>query len=356
VKAPHAGEISRKAAVAPVDRPPLVVSAMSRPTYSTTARVAVVRVDQGVAAVAAERRDHLLGAGQEQRLAVVLQAAPDGVAVGHAPEAGVVVLQRAQRGVAVGPALRMAQGPAVDATVVSDVDAPAADGDRVLVGVRGLGAARRVGREAREREVPVRARRGERLAAVGGLEDLLEADVHVAGIGRIDRQELVVPGLHARAVARLVLERRARRRQLGLVGDQLVRAARRAVAGHEDAREVRVAGLRVGRQELGRRLDERVEPRAIRGVGEGRAADVVGVDPGNVELLPRPRLTGRARVVEAVVIGALPPADVGQNAAAWIPGRTTTSLTNVVPNGPTPGRRTRVQLDVRSPARRLYSP
>src|SRR5512132_917128 len=39
VKAPQAGEISRNAGVVPSDSPPLVVSAMSRPTYSTTARL-----------------------------------------------------------------------------------------------------------------------------------------------------------------------------------------------------------------------------------------------------------------------------------------------------------------------------
>src|SRR5436189_6184076 len=37
VNAPQAGEISRNASVVPSDRPPFVVSAMSRPTYSTTA-------------------------------------------------------------------------------------------------------------------------------------------------------------------------------------------------------------------------------------------------------------------------------------------------------------------------------
>src|SRR5512147_170680 len=40
VKAPHAGEISRKELEpgSPLERPPFVVRAMSRPTYSTTAR------------------------------------------------------------------------------------------------------------------------------------------------------------------------------------------------------------------------------------------------------------------------------------------------------------------------------
>src|SRR5262249_22573160 len=67
--------------------------------------VPVVGVDDVVGAVAAERRDHLLGARLEQADAVVLHAAPDVVAVAARglADGGVVVLEGVQGGVRVTP-------------------------------------------------------------------------------------------------------------------------------------------------------------------------------------------------------------------------------------------------------------
>ena len=224
--------------------------------------VAPVRgIDEHVAAVTAEVGDHLLAARAEQRAAVVLQAAADedrvaaGVQVGarrvvrvQLADADVVVLQRVHRpvvgGLPVGAVAVRVDRPvgraAVDTAVVADVDVGlAADGaerDRVLVGVRRERAAdvavrrrQRVRPPAGEVEVPVRAGRRPRCAGVLRLVDLLEARVDVIGVRWVDREELVVPGLHAGPVALAadrLLERRARVRELRRLGDLAPRAGR----------------------------------------------------------------------------------------------------------------------------------
>src|SRR5213076_411283 len=102
--------------------------------------------------------------------------------------------------------------PPVDAAVVADVEPRlalvGADRDRVLIGVRrGRAPTRPVRRiervrpPAREVEVPVRADGRPVRAAVLRLVDLLETREDVVRVGRVDGQELVVPGLDSGAVA-----------------------------------------------------------------------------------------------------------------------------------------------------------
>src|SRR6266508_4737290 len=83
-----------------------------------------------------------------------------------------------------------------------------------------IAAVRRVeDRPARELEVPVRTGGLPGNAAVACFEDLLETDVHMIGVGRIDRNHLVVPGLHAWSITDIELERRSGRCELLRVGD-----------------------------------------------------------------------------------------------------------------------------------------
>src|SRR5204862_295624 len=114
-------------------------------------------------------------------------------------------------------------GTVVDRAVVGD-----GDGHRVLVGVRGrravAGLLVRVDAPARETEVPVRAGHRPRGAGVAGLVDLFQPGVDVVGVGRVDGEELVVPGLDARLVPGAG-QRRAGVLQLDVVGHQGPRAS-----------------------------------------------------------------------------------------------------------------------------------
>src|SRR5260370_7581658 len=98
----------------------------------------------------------------------------------------------------------VAKRPRVHATVVADVELAAGDQRGVLVRVRLVVIAcaleRHVG-EAAEAEVPVRCDGLPLAAAVLALVDLFEAEIHVVLVRGVDREELVVPGLDARAVA-----------------------------------------------------------------------------------------------------------------------------------------------------------
>src|SRR5262249_43702161 len=154
--------------------------------------VPVVGVDDDVAAIAAERRDHLPGTRLQQADPVVLQTAPDVVtaAAGRPAEAGEVVLERAQGGVQVAPLHRahVAHRVRVHAAVVGGVQGAAGDGQRVLVGVDGAraGVLARVHVPAGEREVPVRPGGRPGLARVVRLEDLFQVEEDVVGVVRVD--------------------------------------------------------------------------------------------------------------------------------------------------------------------------
>src|SRR5207248_984112 len=152
--------------------------------------VAIARIDDGATTVTAEWRDHRGAAREQQRLAVVLEAAPEGESARDRAGARRVVLEGVQRGVQIGPAGRVADRPAPDATVIAEVHDTVAEGDGVLVGVRRLRAAVEPVRGAGQPEVPVRTDRGPRGAAVGRLVDLLEADVQVIRVGGVDAEEL----------------------------------------------------------------------------------------------------------------------------------------------------------------------
>ncbi len=164
----------------------------------------------------------------------------------------------------------------VNASIVSDVKLAARDDGGVLVGVRLVVIARaferRVGKAA-EAEVPVRCDRVPTRSAVLGFVHLLEAEVDVVAVCRVDGQELVVPSLDARGVA------------LADAADLLGRAAGLQFFGRRDlgpraggaaARRLihtLKEGFAVGSniQEL-RALNDRVKPVAGRRVGERRAA------------------------------------------------------------------------------------
>src|SRR4051812_25903930 len=93
-------------------------------------------------------------------------------------------------------------------------------------------------RRTRQAEVPVRANRVPRRAAVLCLEHFLETDEHVIRVGRVDGEELVVPGLHAGVIALAELQRGARVRELAPLSDFVPRTAEAAV-GLVDALEDR---------------------------------------------------------------------------------------------------------------------
>src|SRR5260370_292067 len=87
----------------------------------------------------------------------------------------------------------------VHAAVVGRVQRAPADGQRVLVGVRGVRAGV-VGRDhapAGIGEVPVRARGRPGGTGVRGLVDLLKVDEEMRVVGRVDDERLVVPRLCA---------------------------------------------------------------------------------------------------------------------------------------------------------------
>src|SRR5438067_6690743 len=92
----------------------------------------------------------------------------------------------------------------IDSAVVADVELAAGDHRRVLVRMCAVvvaGALERLVREAVEAEVPVRGDRVPARAAVLGLINLFQAEVDMVIVGRVDGEELVVPGLDAGAIA-----------------------------------------------------------------------------------------------------------------------------------------------------------
>src|SRR5262249_54225212 len=240
--------------------------------------VTVVRIDEGVPAVAAERGDHAGQAGRQQRLAVVLQTTPDGQTAGDLAAAGVVVLEGTQGGVVVGPAGGVTQCAAVDATVVADEDPAAGQHDRVLVRVGTGRAGVQAVLGAGQREVPVRPDRLPGAAAVDGLVDLLQTYVEVVLVGRGNREELVVPGLHARGVPRAGLERRVVAGELAPLRDLVPRTGRYPAGRDEDTHQLGAALARARVVEQLGGLDQRVERRAVRRVAERGAADLGIVD------------------------------------------------------------------------------
>ena len=158
-------------------------------------------VDDVVAAVAAERRDHDARTRVEQRGAVVLEAAPDRVPARDWAGVRVVILERVEPVVQRGEARRAGvHVPAVNAAVVADVHLPVPERDRVLVGMRGRRAVVDACRGAGQPEVPVRAGRLPGRAAAEALEHFLESEEDVIRVRRIDGEELVVPGLDAGVV------------------------------------------------------------------------------------------------------------------------------------------------------------
>ncbi len=115
----------------------------------------------------------------------------------------------------------------------------------------------------------------------------------------IDGERLVVPSLHADAIGRADRQGRARRGQLGLVGDLRPWPGDlgRRSAGHVHALEHRL----LARGERRRGLDDRVELLAVGRVGERGPADVRGVDGAlRGDLLKR--LAAVERLIEAVVL------------------------------------------------------
>ena len=128
-------------------------------------------------------------------------------------------------------------------------------------------------------------------------------------VGGIDADELVVPGLHARAVALGVVECRARILELAIVRDLVPRALGVAAGRDVHAGEDGVAGLHVRLVEEEDRLDDRVQLRAVGRVREACAAKLLVVDRA-AALAARPARAAVARDVEAVVRGAVPPGHI----------------------------------------------
>ena len=266
--------------------------------------VGVGGVDDRGAAVAAERLAGLLriervGTFDQLRGSVVLQTAPEHGLPGAGRDArvGVVVLERPEVLVVVGPAAAGgvdARRPREDTAVVADPDGAVGDRRGVLVGVRGVRASAEVcGRqvEALQREVPVRRGGDPRLAGVRALVDLFETDVEMIRAGRIDDEELVVPGLDARLV-----ERPDRPRLL----------RRAAVHEYRRARDLRERTVNVVRREVDAR-----EPRLLRLVERERALD------HHVQLLCRQPSTrasrGPARSAAGSPAAAAGPRRCGRN-------------------------------------------
>ena len=169
----------------------------------------------------------------------------------------------------------------------------------------------RIGRPAREVEVPVRADRVPARAAVGCLVDLLEPGVHVVRIRRVDDEELVVPALDSRSeplAADALLQRGPGVGELRRLGNLRPGARDRAAVRDVDAVEVAVdrSGQLV---QQGRRLVDRIELRAVSRVGKGHVADVLRVDgAGWVDQRPVVARTAVGGLVEAVVRVAAAPA------------------------------------------------
>ena len=159
----------------------------------------------------------------------------------------------------------------VDASVVAGVKRPAADRKCVLVGVHRMraGVVGRNDAPARVREVPVGPGRGPGSAGVVGLEDFLQVDEQMRVVLRVDDECLVVPRLLSWRASRQ-RQRRIGVRQLRAVRDQ------RPWPGDVPARRLVDALQRDG----GRRLDQRIENMAVRGVGEGGAPEVGRARPG----------------------------------------------------------------------------
>ena len=225
-------------------------------------------IDDDVAAVTTCGRDAVARAGSKQRRSVVLQASPFGQPRARGAGFGVVVLQGMQGVVEIAPTAhrrRVVEGSRIDATVVADVDPVTDDEHGVLIGMGDRRAG--VGRVACKGVVPVRADRRPRRTGVEALIHLFETREHVRIIVRVDRQELVVPGLHpgrdaGRASPRSgVAERRG-------IGDERPRTARIAIRREEDPLEVDVR----------RSLDHRVQLRSGLRVREGGSPEVAGVD------------------------------------------------------------------------------
>ena len=248
------GEISRRSVTAPS-----VVTNVSRYDVLLDGPVAVLRVDDRVAAVTGERLlrpascsslvyDSPLSCRPPQYARLFLPTLPDGDRV---------VLGGVQRGVEVGPAAALVPGQrtAPHAAVAARPELPVEDHPGVLVRVRRPRAVVRVVvvRVARDVVVPVRPDRQPARPTVGRLEDLLELQVDVAAVSRVGDDVLVVVGLDARVVRRRrVTQCGLRVGQLVGVGDQLPRPGRVARLGQEDALAAQVVGRGV--------LDDRVQP------------------------------------------------------------------------------------------------
>ena len=143
----------------------------------------------------------------------------------------------------------------------------------------------------------------------------------MVGVGRVDLDEVVVPGLDAGSVALpadALLEGGAAVGELRGVGDRRPRPIDVAVLRDVDAGE---DGAPVGRAlvEQHGRLDDGVELLAVGGVGELGVSDLLGVDrAARVDLAPgRPGVVG---AVEAVVGVATAPGDVGDEVPAGAVG------------------------------------
>src|SRR6185369_8491048 len=110
-----------------------------------------------------------------------------------------------------------------------DVDLSVRDGDGVLIRVRRRRAAvlRVEERPAGEVEVPVRRGGDPAAAGVARLVDLFQSDEDVLRVRGIDENEVVVPGLHAGAVAAAgrPFQRRILPAELVRRGDLVPRAA-----------------------------------------------------------------------------------------------------------------------------------
>ena len=162
---------------------------------------------------------------------------------------------------------------------------------------------------ARQSEVPVRACGSPGRAAVEALEHFLEAEEDVIRVRRVDAEELVVPGLDTGVVAvRGVPERRAGVvLQVPPLGDLRPRTADAGI-GLVDSLQDRPALVGAGMVEHSGRLDERVDVRAVRRVGDRRPAHVSLVQgAGDSDRAEVRAAVGR--LVDAVAVRAGPPAD-----------------------------------------------
>ena len=254
----HDGEISRSVATAPS-----VVTNMSRYDVLLDGPVAVLRVDDRVAAVTGERLLDLRHVRPGVRLAVVLQAAP----VREAVLADLARRRSSSSAVVCSVALRLVQWPRlcqVSGRRHTPPSLPVQNWPSKIIPACWSGcvvprAVVRVVvvRVAGDVEVPVRPDREPVRAAVGRLEDLLELQVDVAAVVRVGEDVLVVVGLDARVVRRRrVAECGLRVGQLVGVRDQRPRPGRVARLRHEDALAAQVVGRGV--------LDDCVQPAAGR--------------------------------------------------------------------------------------------